>query len=950
MDDLLKVNVPHELEEMGWDFEFVGENEIKCRCPAHDDKSASASLNIEKRMWHCHTGACNASGDFFTFVALATKKSRADIYAFFADKYKFESVKTIDIALVERYHTALWDIDAMKKELYDRGLIDDDIRKYRLGYCKNRITIPVPNEHGNIVNLRRYQPGAPGDKKMLNTRGHGKMRLFPVDQLSFDDIILVGGECKAIVTARHMNEYGLGAITATAGEGNWEPYMSEPFKGKRVYICYDIDESGWVASERIGAQLKHVASEVRMIRLPLDPDKYPAGDPNDYFGPEKKTGADLFKIIQAAEEWVPKTIETHTDDSPAQEVTLGDATAARHTGRRIKLNGVVAAIDSTPYIVPKTVTCACERNQSFCSICPVFAQTGDVELTINRESPSLIEMVNSSEKNHRDAIRKGLGVPPCKTVKFTTTAHYNIEDIRVVPQLDITTTSTEERMLPALAVSHGLQGSTPYVFQGRTFPHPRSSQAILLASDTEPAEDSLSTFKMSPDDIEALARFKPQAWTMDALRSTLDDVYNDLEANVTRIYGRRDMHLAIDLVYHSPLLVPFDGRVNKGWVEVLIVGDSAQGKSESSMHMMKHYGLGEKVDAKNASVAGLLGGMQQLGSRWFVTWGKFPLADRRMIILEELKGAHPEVIGKLTDMRSSGVAEIDKIGGQRRTHARTRLLAISNPRSDGPLSSYNFGVESILELIGGPEDVRRFDMVYLASATQIPASEMNRLAMHRPKVNQVYTADLCRKLVLWAWTREPEHIVFAKETTQAILDASTKLCETFTDAIPIVDRGSMRLKMARLCASLACRTFSTDDGVNLVVRPCHVEYIADLLTKVYSTDTFGYRDFTTAYNNARQLRDPDTIQARVLATPFPSDFIEEMLHASNIELRDICDWCGWERGEATDLLSLLVRKRALYRDGRSYRKNPEFIKLLKTTQLSDALKRADRPDHVKEMF
>ena len=235
------------------------------------------------------------------------------------------------------------------------------------------------------------------------------------------------------------------------------------------------------------------------------------------------------------------------------------------------------------------------------------------------------------------------------------------------------------------------------------------------------------------------------------------------------------------------------------------------------------------MECKNATVAGLLGGLQQMGNRWFVTWGVIPTHDKRLVVLEELKGTSVEVISKLTDMRSSGVAEIPKIE-KRRTHARTRLIALSNPRSDRPLSSYNFGIESIKELIGGLEDVRRFDFALLVSNTEIDAATLNKLQQYRPAGNQIFDAESCRRLILWAWTREPSQIQYGSGAYEQILSEATRLCSIFTESIPLVDRGSMRLKLARLSASLACRTFSCDDTLeNVIIRECHVEYISKLL-------------------------------------------------------------------------------------------------------------------------
>jgi len=434
--------------------------------------------------------------------------------------------------------------------------------------------------------------------------------------------------------------------------------------------------------------------------------------------------------------------------------------------------------------------------------------------------------------------------------------------------------------------------------------------------------------------------FQPKEWTIESLEEKLNEIYKELEFSVTRIFQRRDLHLALDLAYHSPLLINLEGHPVRGWTEILVLGDSSQGKSETTARLMEHYGLGEKMDCKNATVAGLLGGLQQLGSRWFVTWGIIPTHDQRLVVLEELKGADPAVISKLTDMRSSGIAEIPKIE-KRRTHARTRLIALSNPRSDQPLSTYNYGIEAVQELIGGLEDIRRFDFTLLVSSCEISTSDLNKFQrMPKREAETVFTSDKCRKAVLWAWTRKCEQIQF--DNYSGILDVSTSLCDDFTELIPIVDKGSMRYKVARLSAALAARTFSCEDN-NLIVRNCHVEFIHKLLRRVYSSDVFGYLDFSKAIKSSNELVDPDGIRQKIRQTPFPTDFIKQMVGTNDIIQQDLQDWCGWDRNESMQLLSYLVRKHALKRTSRLiYRKTPAFIELLKH------LKTKDRPEFIGE--
>lgn len=935
---MAEINVLSELERVGLSYEWAGDSEVKVHCPFHDDKSPSCNINVDKRVFRCHTAGCKAEGDFIAFLAAVLKVERRTIMVDLAKRYKLESTKAIEADVIERYHAAIWDAKPLLKELHKRGVTDDLIKQYRLGTVEGRVSIPIKSASGLYVNVRKYLPGAPGKDKMRNLRGHGEIRLYPIEQLDYESIVLCGGECKAIVAAKALNRVGIGAITATAGEGNWDYTLTPAFAGKTVYICMDVDSEGQTAAQERCAQLKRVAGWVGNVVLPLDKDKYPHGDINDFIACER---GNLAELLESVQEWDPP-LTAQLDYSDPIDVELRAASNAAIVGKRIAVHAVITAMDTAPYVIPKKVRARCTKDQKECALCSVFLNQMD-ECELHPESPVILEMVNTNRSVQREALMRGLSVPAtCKVVDFECLEYFNAEDTRVSPQLEITNRAADRVMQPAICIGDGVELNETYRLEGRMYPHPKTQQSTLLISAYKPAKDALSTYECR--DIDLLDRFKPHAWTVECIQERLDALYSDLEANVTRIFQRRDLHLTIDLAYHSPLLLTFDGRVVKGWVEVLILGDSSQGKSETAMNLMRHYGLGEKVECKNASVAGLLGGLQQMGSRWFVTWGVIPTHDKRLVVLEELKGTSTEVIAKLTDMRSSGIAEIPKIE-KRRTHARTRLVALSNPRSDQPLSSYNFGIESVKELIGGLEDIRRFDAAHLVSAVDIDPACLNRLQRERPIVDHVYTSEACRALILWAWTREPNQVIFEKNAAALVLDTATKLCEQFTDTIPLVDRGSMRLKVARLAAAIAGRTFSHDTDKNvLLVRPCHVEYVHQYLVRIYNNHVFGYADFTSALRTANTMLSPGEVKRRLCETPYPSDLVKNILHTNAIDLTDLQDWCGWDRHEALQLLSFLVRKHAVVRDGRAYRKTTQFIHLLKEMLADNEL--PDRPEFI----
>ncbi len=945
----LSISVVSELERLGVEFRFIGTDQIKCVCPFHPDKTPSCTISINDRVFKCHAASCQQSGDFITFMARVLHTQRHVVVHDLQTRYSISSVKIIDASVIERNHSAIFEALPMMRELNARGIFEDTIRQYRLGYARGCITIPVYDVNGVCVNLRRYKPGAPTAEKMRNVRGHGAICLYPRwpdNQFEHDKIVLCGGELKALVTASLLNKHSIGAISATSGEGNWSATFTQLFTNKIIYICMDIDTGGKAAALKLISILSTVTKWVGIVKLPLNIDQYPSGDVNDWVGREGAKDKDFLKLLKSTPEW-KRDVEEKIEAVAPIALQLDEVTNAKYVGKRVKVRVSVSSMDTSPYAIPKEVSVVCDRSQPLCAVCPIFAmktsEHGICLAELPPESPALVNMINAPAKQLRQSLMEGLGIPACKVVDFKPYTYYSVQDTRVTPMVGLTSGSTLSYVAqPAFILGNQLELNESYILQGRIIPHPRTQMTVLLASEVETVTDALSTYKADKKALQGLTVFQPDIWTTEGVKRKLKNIYADFAANVTHIYMRDDLHLALDLGYHSALHINGPSGPIRGWTEILVLGDSSQGKSEAANRLRAHFQLGDKVDCKNATVAGLLGGVQQHGTRWFVTWGAIPLHDRRLVILEELKGASTFVISKLTDMRSSGIAEIPKIE-RRQTNARTRLIALSNPRSDKPLSSYGFGVEAIRELIGALEDIRRFDAIFMLDRSDIPIKQLTKLQTYPPQVKHVYTSELCKRLILWAWTRTAKQIKVGPRTKETITALSTQLCQTFSEAIPIVDVGSMQWKLTRLATAIACRTFSTEaTQQNVVVRPCHVEYIAEVLTRMYSSDVFGYLDFSNAIKISTTLVTPKEILQYVADTPFPADLVGQLLSCQVIEPRDIQDFCSWDRDRAAEFISFMVRKRALKREGRGYVKTGGFIALLKSSTLEN------RPAHIGE--
>jgi len=122
-------------------------------CPFHADSQPSLSVDLEKGLWYCF--GCNKGGDVFNFImemedcSFSTSvKIIADMlsidydnsdYSFLDKREKIYDIPSEDIlnSLCYFYHSVLLKTSVGKKAkeyLYSRGISDDIINEFRIGY------------------------------------------------------------------------------------------------------------------------------------------------------------------------------------------------------------------------------------------------------------------------------------------------------------------------------------------------------------------------------------------------------------------------------------------------------------------------------------------------------------------------------------------------------------------------------------------------------------------------------------------------------------------------------------------------------------------------------------------------------------------------------------------------------------------------------------------------
>lgn len=415
---------------------------------------------------------------------------------------------------------------------------------------------------------------------------------------------------------------------------------------------------------------------------------------------------------------------------------------------------------------------------------------------------------------------------------------------------------------------------------------------------------------------------------MKRIHQKLNHIYRDITNNVTGIMDRQALHFAYDLVYHSVLSFNFDGAlVKKGWLEGLLVGDTKCGKTQAAERLIQHYQLGAFCPAEGSSYAGLVGACEQpKNGKWRVKWGKIPYNNGRLLFIDEVSGIKVTDIAMLSSMRSSGVAELSKAASAR-ADARTRLVWISNPSSayDEGVSSAAYGVSIIQKIIGQPEDISRFDFACIVSADEVDDDVVN--GPRNRTVPHVYTSEMCRNLVMWAWTRKTEDVIIGHETADACRHFARLLYQKYSKDFPLVNAGEQRFKMARMSVALACRLFSTDDGVRVIVKPEHVEYIHWWLSSEYDRPSFGYDKWSERRKSNTKISNKEAV-FQVL-TNFGPQVVDQLLNTEQIGFNTVCDVSGSLPDIVRPWFAILLQNNALIKYNSYYRKTSAGIEIMK---------------------
>lgn len=956
----------------------TGFEEVAVRCVFHpynngrEDDNPSLYINLENGLYDCKscdpTGPRRPGGDAIWFV-----RSYFDVGYGAAAAYVEAALQgrepplPIDPSEILLHWKALRAspkiLDAIKSK---RGLDDRLIDDAKIGWDGHRVTIPIANYRGDYVNVRRYDlSGKDKGAKMISRSPlalqgadgkihelhYGERRLWPMRVLeSPGPILIVAGEWDCLLAS----QMGQLAITSTGGEMSWVADWDHWFVGRDVAICYDMDKEGKQGAAFVAARLQAVAASVKVLRLPFArPDKANK-DLTDWVVKHGATADDLAALIAATPIWeAPRQVTDRPLTSSAEPegvTSLFDAiNDPIYQGTRVAIEVQVAGKAASPYTIPRRATLSCTQmsaSNPLCGGCAINlsgANAVDLDLAADRDR---LQLIRTTDDSKLAAIRKLAGVPKCDLWTMSVSESQNVDEL-------VVTTRAEAGYVNGLATDFSLQptyyfhvtGQRPleesqsYVLEAVRDADPWKQNTALVAYKAEPMQDTLQEFALTPASIERLRRFRPLP--EQGPRERLAQVAAAMAAHVTRLVGRDDLLVAMLLSYTALQQFPFFGQVERnGLVELLVIGDSGTGKSETLMSLARWVKLGEIVTGEATSFAGLVGAPQQSSTgQWMITWGRIPLNNGRLLGIDEASGMPVEHFAKMSGLRSSRVAEITKVR-QARTPARTRLIWLSNCRDARTLGSYSHGVDAVPALIGQPEDVRRFDWVLSAASGEVLPEAINALPEDRPTPPDLwFEADDLRALILWAWSRTAEQVRFTGAAERAALTAALEMSNVYSATIPLVEPSVQRLKIARLAASVAAATFSTDgdDAETVLVTEAHVRAARELMDAAYAKPSLDYLGYSQRNRTDDEVAEHEAEAIKAWLRIYREGDLADLLHRLDLfSARDLEEQLSLERQDVSMAIQKLTRAHMLVKAGPLYRKAATLNRILGELQKEES--------------
>ena len=813
------------------------ETAVCCPFPHHtasgheyQETIPSAHINLDKGLFHCKV--CDKGLSEVAFIAEVLGCS-------------YESAIKISKMFTTKEDKFTWKDNTISPEIQElclklgisKEVIEELELKTELG---DEIAFPV-FLYGKVVDVRSYRPQDRANK-IRSRVGTTTGMIIPFDiwrQTKEDKwTIICAGEKDMAVTRSN----GLNAITLTGGEKAL-PKIINPFRNRKVAICYDNDEAGIAGANTLAAFLMPYVKEVKVVTNFHEVCKEHGEDLTDFFVKYKKTKADLKNYINNTPAFTREQAkEEQLKRRPL--ITLLEASKPQYINRVVQSNVQVVATFEKAMPVPTTIY-AKKINTSgdakYNQMLVGEERTWELSENTCQDVLKLVDN-NFTEEQIRLNIRELLGISKYeRDVKVEKPTKDTVYQCNVTDLFEATTKDIATIEFTAYVLKKRLESGRKYLITYKLVPHPyKGQQLVMVILDVEEANDSISNFHITGEVKKNLDKFRE-------LEGTVSERINKLTEMVKAFIGYNGYNKlieAVDLSYHTVLEFNFGTFKNvRGYLDTLIVAESRVGKSSTAESLQKLYGLGAftSLAGNSATIPGIIGGSTKVNGNYQTRAGLIPMNHRGLVIFEELAKCNSNLVRELTDIRSSNQVRIARVSGVLTLPALVRMITLTNVRNTGskikPINSYPNGIDILVDLIGSPEDIARYDLMLILG------DQGNKIVDPFWEPSTPFEPEAYQTRIRWVWSRTIDQIIIDKEVGKHILDRCNELNKTYDSHIKIFGTEAWK-KVARLAIAIAGYLVSTDSSYEkIIVTKEHVDAAVEYLIDCYDNPTFKLKEY-----------------------------------------------------------------------------------------------------------
>lgn len=814
------------------------ETAVCCPFPHHTESgieyyetNPSAHINLDKGLFHCKVCDTGLSEIAFISKVLGTSYESASKIA------KMFTTKEDKYTWNKNYQIS----EDIKSKCLSLGIsetvVDELDIKTEFG---DEIAFPV-FMYGKLVDVRSYRPHDRANK-IKSRAGTTSGLIIPFDIWRYTPknkwTILCAGEKDMAVT----RSQGFNAITLTGGEKAL-PKITTAFKDRKIAICYDNDEAGISGARALASELIKYTSEVKVVTNFHEVCKEHGEDLTDYFTKYNKTKADLIDCINSTPLY---TIEEAREEQQKRRplISLLEASKPQYINRIVQSNVQVVATYEKAMPVPTTIYAKkinCVGEAKYNQMLVGEERTWELSENTCQDVLKLIDN-NFTEDQIRENIRSILGISKyerdVRVEKPTKDTIYqcNVTDLFEATSKDIATIE-----FTAYVLKKRLESGKKYLITYKLVPHPyKGQQLTMIIVDVEEACDSVTNFHVT-DEVKK---------NLDLFRNLEGSVKERLDklAEMAKAYigydGYNNLIQAIDLSYHTVLEYNFGTFKNvRGYLDTLIVAESRVGKSSTAEAFQKLYKLGAftSLAGNSATIPGIIGGSTKVNGNYQTRAGLIPMNHRGLVIFEELAKCNSNLVRELTDIRSSNQVRIARVSGTLTLPALVRMITLTNVKNTGnkirPINSYPNGVDILVELIGSPEDIARYDLMLVLG------EQGNKVIDPFWEPIEPFEPEAYQTRIRWVWSRTADQVVIDQEVGRYILEKCNELNKEYDSHIKIFGTEAWK-KVSRLAIAMAGYLVSTDSSYErIIVTKEHVDAAVQYLIDCYDNSTFKLREY-----------------------------------------------------------------------------------------------------------